>query len=178
MAKQKFADDAIKNWRSQKIYFYSKISLVVLYPWQVSLFHTWKRIHTICSSCETRKVVNLPSPSLNKTQITLLKVGLTFSINSISMKVFRMLYLHTEQRKNKRFLAENWMSLKAAIFCISVSASIGKNSMDLSEYFNGRSIDRCYIGFTSKTSFMMLHLTSFTISLTPLLKWLTPTKIF
>ena len=121
-------DDTIKNWRRQKICFYSKISLVVLHQWQVSWFHTWKRIHTICNSCETTKVVNLPSSSSNKTQNNPLKVGLTFSINSFSMvyetfplKVFHILYLHTEQRKSKRFLVENWISLKAAIFCISIS---------------------------------------------------------
>ena len=121
-------DDVIKNWRSQKISFYSKISLVALHPCQVSWFHTWKRIHTICNSCKTTKVVNLPSSSSNKTQNNPLKVGLIFSINSFSMvyetfplKVFRILYLHTEQRKSKRFLVENWISLKAAIFCISIS---------------------------------------------------------
>ena len=49
--------------------------------------------------------------------------------------------------------------------------------MVVCEYFNGRSIDRYYIGFASKEIFIMLHLTSFTISLTPVLKLLTPTKI-
>ena len=121
-------DDAIKNWRRQKISFYSKISLVVLYPWQASWFHTWKRIHTICNSCETTKVVNLPLFSSNKTQNNPFKMDLTFSINLFSMvyeirslKVFHILNLHTEQRKSKRFLVENWISLKAAIFCISIS---------------------------------------------------------
>ena len=77
-------DDAIKNWRSQNISFYLKISLVVIYPWQVSWFHTWKIIHTIYNSCETTKVVNLPSSSSKKTQNNPLKMGLTFLINSFS----------------------------------------------------------------------------------------------
>ena len=121
-------DGVIKNWKSQNISFYSKISLVVIYPWQVSWFYTWKRIHTIYNSWEISKVVNLPLSSSKKTQDNPLKVGLTFSINSFSMvyetlslKVFRILYLHTKQQKSKRFLVENWISLKAAIFCISIS---------------------------------------------------------
>ena len=65
----------------------------------------------------------------------------------------------------------------AAIFVFQFQALVGKNSMVVSEYFNGRSIDRYYIGFASKEIFIMLHLTSFTISLTPVLKLLTPTKI-
>ena len=116
------------NIISQNISFYFKISLVVIYPWQVSWFHTWKRIHTIYNSCETTKVVNLHSSSSKRTQNNHLIVGLTFSINSFSMvyetlslKVFRILYLHTKQQNSKRFLVENWISLKAAIFCISIS---------------------------------------------------------
>ena len=65
----------------------------------------------------------------------------------------------------------------AAIFVFQFQALVGKNSMVVSEYFNGRSIDRYYIGFASKEIFIMLHLTSFTISLTPVLKLLIPTKI-
>ena len=130
LAQQKLAQYLMMSlkWRSQKIYFYSKIFLVVLYPWQLSWFHAWKIIHTFCNSCETTKVVNLPSSSSNKTQNNPHKVGLTFLINSFSMvdqalslTVFHILYLHTEQRKSKRFLVENWISLKDAIFCISIS---------------------------------------------------------
>ena len=117
-------DDAIKNWRRQEISFYSKIFLVV--QWQV--FHTWKRIHTICNSCQTTKVVNLPLFYSNKTQNNPLKVGLTFSINSfsivyetLSLKVFHILYLHTKQRKSKRFFGRKLNITKGCYFCISIS---------------------------------------------------------
>ena len=49
--------------------------------------------------------------------------------------------------------------------------------MVVSEYFNGRPIDRYHIGFTSIEIFVMLHLKSFTISLPPVLKLINPIKI-
>ena len=98
------------NIISQNISFYFKISLVFIYPWQVSWFHTWKRIDAIYNSYETTKVVNLPSPSSKKTQNNHLIEGLTFSINSfsvvyktLSLKVFRILYLRTKQQNSKGF---------------------------------------------------------------------------
>ena len=49
-----------------------------------------------------------------------LKVGLKFSINSFSMKVFCILYLHTEQLKSKRFVRKLNIT-KGCYFCISIS---------------------------------------------------------
>ena len=118
-----------------------------------------------------------PLPLQNKSQNYPLKAGQTFSNNPLSIKVFRIPDLHIEQRKSKRLLVEKWLSPRLLFFAFQLLASIAKNSMVVSEYFNVRPIYRYYIGFTSSEIFIMLHLTSFTISLPPALKLLIPIKI-
>ena len=61
---------------------------------------------------------------------------------------------------------------KAAFFVFQFHASVTRSSIVVSEYFNGRPIDRYYIGFTSSEILITLHWTSFTISLPPVLKLL------
>ena len=97
-----------------------------------------------------------PLPIQSKTQMNPLTAVQTFWNNSFSIKVFPILNLHTEKWKSKRFLV---------FYVFQFLASIGKSSTVVSEYFNGRPIDRYYIGFTSTGIFIMPHLTSLAISL-------------